>query len=156
MPADYAGFIESVFALVQFATVFLWGRASDRIGRKPVLLFGLAGVFLSMNAFGLARTLPQMIIARSVSGLMGGNIGVLKSVMGEITDESNQARAFSYLPLCFGIGSMIGPFLGGTLSEPAKHFSIFRDSDFLKSYPYWLRAYRISLASCPQSSSYVC
>jgi MFS family permease len=95
----WAGLIESVFAIVQFATVFLWGRASDTIGRKPVLLIGLFGVALSMNFFGLAKTLPQMIIARSVSGFMNANMSVLKSTLGEITDETNQARAFSLLPL---------------------------------------------------------
>lgn len=95
----WAGLIESVFAVVQFATVFLWGRASDSIGRKPVLLIGLFGVALSMNFFGLAKTLPQMIIARSVAGFMNANMSVLKSTLGELTDESNQARAFSLLPL---------------------------------------------------------
>lgn len=95
----WAGLIESVFAIVQFATVFLWGRASDTIGRKPVLLIGLLGVALSMNFFGLAKTLPQMIIARSVAGFMNANMSVLKSTLGELTDETNQARAFSLLPL---------------------------------------------------------
>lgn len=74
----YAGLIESVFALVQVGCVFFWGRASDSFGRKPVLLIGLVGTFVSVNAFGLAKTLPQMILARSLAGVMNGNVAVIK------------------------------------------------------------------------------
>jgi MFS family permease len=135
----YIGFIESVFAIVQFVTVFLWGRVSDRIGRKPVLLIGLAGTFVSVNCYGLSKTFPQMILARSIAGLMNANIGVLKSMMGEITDETNQARAFSLLPLSFAVGSIIGPSIGGKLSNPTESFpDLFGNSAFLAKYPYWL------------------
>lgn len=95
-----------------------------------------------MNMFGLAKTLPQMIVARCIAGLMNANISVLKSMLGELTDETNQARAFSLLPLCFAFGSMVGPAMGGALSEPAEQFPAFRHSDFLKKYPYWLRECR--------------
>lgn len=74
----YAGLIESVFALVQMICVFFWGRVSDSVGRKPVLLIGLVGTFLSVNAFGLSKTLPQMILARAVAGVMNGNVAVIK------------------------------------------------------------------------------
>lgn len=138
--ADYVGFIESVFALVQFATVFLWGRASDKIGRKPVLLIGLMGTFLSTNCYGLSKTYSQMIMSRSILGLMNANIGVLKSVLGELTDETNQARAFSLIPLCFAIGSILGPTIGGKFSNPTEGFpDWFGDSTFLAKFPYWLR-----------------
>lgn len=138
--ADYAGMVESLFAVVQFLTGMLWGSLSDRIGRKPVLLIGLAGTFLSVNnAFGLSTSFRGMILARAINGLMNGNIAVIKSVLGELTDDSNQARAFTFLPLMFAIGSIIGPTLGGTFSDPATTFpGWFGDSDFLKKYPYWL------------------
>ncbi|CDR98554.1 hypothetical protein, partial [Sporisorium scitamineum] len=88
----YAGIVESTFSLVTFFTIFWWARLSDRIGRKPVLLFGLFGSFLSVNAFGFAKTFPQMVVARSIAGLMNGNIVILKSVLAEVTDDTNQAR----------------------------------------------------------------
>ncbi|CEH13446.1 mfs general substrate transporter [Ceraceosorus bombacis] len=135
----YAGLVESLFAVVQFLTGMVWGSLSDRIGRKPVLLIGLAGTFVSVNAFGLAKSFPAMILARAINGLMNGNIAVIKSVLGELTDDSNQARAFTFLPLMFAIGSIIGPAIGGTLSDPANTFPHwFGRSQFLKSYPYWL------------------
>lgn len=135
----YAGLVESTFAFVQFMTIFFWGRLSDRIGRKPVLLFGLLGTFLSVNCFGLAKSLPAMIIARSISGLMNGNIAVLKSVLAEITDETNQARAFSLIPMCFAVGSIVGSSIGGYLAHPAETFpNLFGDWQFFIDNPFYL------------------
>lgn len=73
---------------MQFLTGLLWGTLSDRIGRKPVLLIGLAGTCLSVNAFGLSRSFHQMIAARAINGLMNGNVAVIKSMLGELTDET--------------------------------------------------------------------
>ncbi|SJX63801.1 uncharacterized protein SRS1_14547 [Sporisorium reilianum f. sp. reilianum] len=127
----YAGIVESTFAFVQFLTIFWWARLSDRIGRKPVLLIGLLGSFLSVNAFGLARTFPQMVLARSIAGLMNGNIAILKSVLAEVTDETNQARAFSLIPLCFALGSIVGNGLGGWLVGVG-------EGEFWQKHPFWL------------------
>lgn len=136
----YVGFIESIFALVQMFTVFFWGRLSDSIGRKPVLLIGMSGVAVSTLAFGLSKTFLSMILARSISGLMNGNVAVLKSVLGEITDNSNQARCFVLLPVSFAIGSIIGPSIGGSLSDPVEAFpSLFGNSKFFAEFPYFLR-----------------
>ena len=127
----YAGLVESSFAFVQFLTIFFWARLSDRIGRKPVLLIGLFGSFLSVNAFGFAKTFPQMVLARSIAGLMNGNIAILKSVLAEITDETNQARAFSVIPLCFAVGSIVGNGLGGWLVGVG-------EGEWWQEHPFWL------------------
>ncbi|EST09569.1 Major facilitator superfamily [Kalmanozyma brasiliensis GHG001] len=129
----YAGLVESAFAFVQFLTIFFWARLSDRIGRKPVLLIGLFGSFLSVNAFGFARTFPQMVLARSIAGLMNGNIAILKSVLAEVTDETNQARAFSLIPLCFAVGSIVGNGLGGWLVGVWGG-----EGEWLENHPFWL------------------
>ncbi|KAK9761477.1 hypothetical protein K7432_013599 [Basidiobolus ranarum] len=77
--------------------------------------------------------------ARTICGLLSGNIGVLRSMVGEITDETNQARAISLLPFVYGLGSLLGSILGGFLSQPAKQYpSIFGECEFLKTYPYFL------------------
>ncbi|SPO27706.1 uncharacterized protein UTRI_04258_B [Ustilago trichophora] len=136
----YAGLVESCFAFVQFLTIFFWARLSDRIGRKPVLLIGLFGSFLSVNAFGLAKTFPQMVLARSIAGLMNGNIAILKSVLAEITDETNQARAFSLIPLCFAVGSIVGNALGGWLVDIGGE-----RGGWLGKHPFWLPC---GIASC--------
>ncbi|GAA5893320.1 hypothetical protein JCM8208_004408 [Rhodotorula glutinis] len=135
----YAGIIESLFAFTTFSTVLAWGRLSDRIGRKPVLIIGLTGVTLSIVSFGLSKSFTGLVISRCMGGALNGNVAVIKSVLGEITDESNQGRAFSFLPLAWSLGSVIGPLLGGYLSHPADNFpSLFGGSTFLRTNPYAL------------------
>ncbi|KAA1127810.1 hypothetical protein PGTUg99_004908 [Puccinia graminis f. sp. tritici] len=68
----YCGAIESIFSLAQFSTIILWGKLSDRIGRKPVLLIGLLGVSISTLAFGFSSSFWTMIAARSIGGILNG------------------------------------------------------------------------------------
>ncbi|KAJ3275855.1 hypothetical protein HDV01_006721 [Terramyces sp. JEL0728] len=135
----YVGFIASSFSFAQLLTSMFWGYMSDRFGRRPILLIGLIGNSVSMVLFGLSKSLPWAIASRSLCGLLNGNIGVAKSVLGEITDSTNRARAFSLIALNFGIGSIIGPSLGGLLAKPAETYpSIFGGIQFLKDFPYFL------------------
>ena len=112
----YVGTIASSFALAQFATNFLWGLLSDRIGRKPVVLVGTLLTAACFVAFGFCRTLWQAILVQVLMGLVNGNQGVVSTCLGEITDRSNQSRAFIYLPVIYGLGSITGPLLGGILT----------------------------------------
>lgn len=68
----YAGMVTSAFTLAEFSTGLLWGSLSDKIGRKPILLTGLAGTGLSMIIFGFARNLPLAMLARALGGLLNG------------------------------------------------------------------------------------
>lgn len=99
---------ESSFYAVEAICVLQWGRASDRIGRKPVLLAGLLGLTLSMVGFGLSTKYWALILSRCAEGALNGNIGVSKSMMAEITDSTNRARGFAYLPMIWSLGSTIG------------------------------------------------
>ncbi|KAG8831961.1 hypothetical protein FRC17_002285 [Serendipita sp. 399] len=134
----YVGLVESLFFLTEALFVLQWGRLSDRIGRKPVLLIGLSGLTLSMLSFGLSHTFFGIVISRALAGALNGNIGILKSAVGEITDETNKARAFSYLPLVWCLGSTISPIIGGYFSHPAEHFGGVFATDFWKHNPYFL------------------
>ena len=83
-----------------------WGSLSDHIGRRPVILIGLSGNFVSYLIFGLSKNFYMALIARSINGLLNGNVGVSKSIMGEVTDNTNRARAFALLPLGWNLGAI--------------------------------------------------
>lgn len=77
--AMYAGMVTSAFAFAEFTSSVAWGRLSDKIGRKPVLLFGLGGTGLSMILFGFAPNLTTALIARALGGLLNGLV-VIRSL----------------------------------------------------------------------------
>ncbi|KAF8718253.1 hypothetical protein AX14_012062 [Amanita brunnescens Koide BX004] len=134
----YAGLIESLFFVAQAATILQWGRISDRIGRKPVLLIGLMGSILSMLCFGLSRTFTALVISRCLCGVLNGNAGVMKSVMGEVLDTTNRAKGFALLPVVWSFGSSVAPVLGGGLARPYDRFPEYFKDKFWREYPYFL------------------
>ncbi|KAH6618709.1 MFS transporter-like protein [Boeremia exigua] len=111
----YVGLIASSFALAQFTTNFFWGWLSDKIGRKPVIITGTLLTLVSFLAFGFCKTLWQAVLVQAFMGIVNGNSGVVSTCLGEITDRSNQSRAFTYLPVVYGIGGITGPIVGGLL-----------------------------------------
>ncbi|KAJ4480158.1 major facilitator superfamily transporter [Lentinula aciculospora] len=134
----YAGLIESLFFVTEAMTVFQWSRASDHIGRKPILLIGLAGSMVSMLLFGLSKTFWTLVISRCLTGLLNGNIGVMKSTIGDLTDSSNRAEGVSMLPVVWSLGATIGPLIGGTFARPHERFPKVFTAPFWKAYPYFL------------------
>lgn len=118
----YVGLIASAFALAQFATNFFWGWLSDRIGRKPVILIGTLLTAVCFCAFGFCRRLWQAILVQALMGIVNGNQGVVSTCLGEITDRSNQSKAFTYLPVLYGLGGITGPIVGGLLVYPWNPF----------------------------------
>ncbi|KAF8879308.1 major facilitator superfamily domain-containing protein [Gymnopilus junonius] len=134
----FAGLIESLFFATEAITVFQWSRLSDRIGRKSVLLIGLLGLMLSMLFFGLSRTFLNLVISRCLCGLLNGNIGVIKSVMGELTDSTNRPDVYALMPPVWAFGATMGPLLGGTLARPADHFPTVFGAKFWGEFPYFL------------------
>ncbi|KAI6098971.1 major facilitator superfamily domain-containing protein [Pisolithus croceorrhizus] len=134
----YAGLIESLFFATQALTVFQWSRISDQIGRKPVLLVGIFGLSLSILCFGLSKTFTGLVISRCITGALNGNIGVMKSMLGELTDSSNMAQGFALMPIMWSLGCTLGPLIGGTLSRPQDHFPRLFGAPFWAEYPYFL------------------
>jgi len=146
----YAGLIESIFFLTETCLILQYGRLSDTIGRRPVVLLGLFGLALSITSFGLAKSFVGLVISRALSGALNGNAGVFKSIVCEITDETNRAQSFALLSVVWSTGSTVGPLIGGTLAHPSIHFpAIFghpvwrripfpTQSGFWAEYPYFL------------------
>jgi len=119
IPADdkgvYVGILASAFALAQLSTNFLWGYASDIIGRKPVLLLGTFSLMVCFCIFGFCKEYWQVVVVHVAMGLFNGNAACVPTVLGEVTDRSNQSRAFIYLPIIYSLGGITGPALGGIL-----------------------------------------
>lgn len=138
--ARWAGITSAVFSLSQAATGIFWGRASDRFGRKPVIMVGLLCTMLACLLFGFSRSLPWAIAARAFAGSVNGNVGIIRTTVAELVPQKElQPRAFSIMPLVWTMGSIIGPALGGILANPAaKHSRLFGTSGFFKKYPFSL------------------
>ncbi|KAG7665591.1 uncharacterized protein J8A68_000797 [[Candida] subhashii] len=113
--SKYSGYLASSFAFCQFLFAVRWGKLSDRVGRKPILLIGLFGTSISLILFGFSQNYWWALAARSLAGCLNGNIAVLRTMIGEIaTDRKHQATAFSTLPLLFNFGAIVGPAIGGS------------------------------------------
>ncbi|KAH7914803.1 major facilitator superfamily domain-containing protein [Hygrophoropsis aurantiaca] len=135
----YVGLMHSLLFATEALTIFHWSQISDHIGRKPVLIIGLFGLSISMFCFGLSKTFLQLVISRCFNGALNGNIGVMKSMVAEITDSTNMPQAYAYLPFAWSSGTTLGPLIGGSLARPADRFpNVFGHSSFFKTYPYFL------------------
>ncbi|KAI6165697.1 MFS general substrate transporter [Pisolithus thermaeus] len=134
----YAGVIESLFFVTQALTVLYWSRLSDHVGRKPVLLVGLAGLSISNLCFGISREFWAFVASRCIAGALNGNVGVMRSVVGEITDTTNMAQAFTLVPMVFSVGASIAPLIGGGLVKPHDRWPELFSGSFWVQYPYFL------------------
>ncbi|KAG1740054.1 MFS general substrate transporter [Suillus lakei] len=134
----YAGIIESLFFVMQSLTVLTWSRLSDRIGRKPVLSIGLLGTCISMICFGLSTTFWSLVVSRCMCGVLNGNLGVLKTMMAELTDSTNMAQGFVLIQIFWRVGTFVGPLMGGILARPQDSWPALFAHAFWRKYPYFL------------------
>ncbi|OAQ62066.1 MFS transporter [Pochonia chlamydosporia 170] len=138
--SSQAGILHASFTAAQFLTAMAWGRVADsrRAGRKTVLLIGLLGTSLSCLGFGFSTSFWQALLFRTLGGSTNGNIGVMRTMISEIIREKKfQARAFLLMPMTFNIGVIIGPILGGILSDPAGTYPhLFGHVPFFINFPY--------------------
>ncbi|MEA2698582.1 MAG: transporter, family, tetracycline resistance protein [Myxococcales bacterium] len=107
----------AVYSLMQFLFVPIWGRLSDRIGRRPVLLVSIAGSALGMTALGLSNSLFFIFAARIFSGIATANIAVAQAYIADVTPPERRARGMGIIGMAFGLGFIIGPFVGGELGH---------------------------------------
>jgi MFS-type transporter involved in bile tolerance (Atg22 family) len=135
----YSGLIESLFSLTQMVLMILWGMAADRFGRRPVLIFSLAGVTMATGLFGMAKTIWQMILFRCLAGVFAGTIVTIRTMLSEHSTSKTQARTFSWFGFSGNLGILFGPLLGGALAAPAEQYpKIFGGIRFFVEYPYAL------------------
>jgi len=138
--ARWAGFTGAIFSVTQSCTAVAWGRASDKIGRKPTILMGLASTMICFVIWGMCTSLPMAITVRAIMGGGNGNVGIIRTMVAEMVPERVlQPQAFSIMPLVWSIGSVFGPAFGGFFARPAEQYpDIFGNVEFLKRYPFAL------------------
>lgn len=108
----WSGLIESLFSLVQMVLMIFYGRAADRLGRKPVLIFSLTGIAFATAGFGMAQTLWGMILLRCTAGVFAGSVVTVRTMISEQTTKETQGRAFAWYMFTKNLGIFIGPLLG--------------------------------------------
>jgi MFS family permease len=107
----------AVYSLMQFLLVPLWGRLSDRVGRRPVLLASIAATAAGMVFLGFANTLTLLFAARLWSGMATANIAVAQAYIADVTPPEGRARGMGLIGMAFGLGFIFGPFVGGMLAR---------------------------------------
>ncbi|KAH6642351.1 major facilitator superfamily domain-containing protein [Boeremia exigua] len=134
----YSGLIESLFSLTQMCVMIFWGRASDRYGRKPVLVFSLLGIAIATALFGMSQSIAQMIVTRCFAGVFAGTVVTLRAMFSENSTKHTQAKAFAYFAFAGNLGILIGPLLGGVFERPAEKYPRVFGYNFFRHYPYIL------------------
>lgn len=118
--AFVATLLGSIYSLMQFLFVPVWGRVSDRIGRRPVLLWSVAGSALTMASLGLAlawgSTVMWLFAARALSGIATANLGTASAYIADITKPEDRAKGMGLIGMAFGLGFIVGPAVGGALA----------------------------------------
>jgi len=115
----FGGILGSLYSILQFLFAPMWGRLSDRIGRRPVLLMTIGGLCVSYLVWIFSGSFLLLIISRVLGGAMGGNISVATAAMADSTDEKNRAKGMGMIGMAFGLGFILGPAIGALLSSPS-------------------------------------
>src|SRR5216684_1043428 len=107
-----SGFIVASFTIAQLLSAPMWGRFSDRVGRRPVLLIALGAAGIAYLIFGFAHSLLLLFLSRLVQGAGGGTVGVIQAYVADSTDPKDRARALGWLSATTNLGVALGPVLG--------------------------------------------
>lgn len=115
--AQTVALLSASFSAMQFVFMPIWGRLSDRVGRRPILLLGLFGSFGSYLVFGLAGSLPLLFVSRMFAGIAGATVSTAQAFIADTTTPENRAKGMGLLGAAFGLGFVFGPAIGGLLSR---------------------------------------
>ncbi len=113
--------LAAVYSLMQFLFVPVWGRLSDRIGRRPIIVVSVAATFIGMTGLGVALgwsgSVVWLFVARIWSGIATANLGTASAYIADVTAPEDRARGMGLIGLAFGLGFILGPGIGGALSD---------------------------------------
>jgi len=116
------GFLMASFSVTQFIFSPIWGRASDKFGRRPIILISLVGSAISYLSFGLASSLAVLFVARIASGILtSASLPTAQAYIADVTTPEKRSGGMAVLGAAFGLGFAFGPVIGGYFSK----FSLF-------------------------------
>ena len=116
--------LTGVYALMQLVFAPLWGRWSDRIGRRPLILIGIGGYVVAQTMFGLSTSLVLLYVARIVGGILSSaTLPVSAAYVVDMTSKEERSRGMAWLGTAASLGVVVGPALGGLLSRRSWHFN---------------------------------
>ena len=119
------GVLVSAFAVAQLLSAPLWGKFSDRFGRRPTLLVALGASVIAYIIFGYATSLLMLFLARIVQGAGGGTVGVIQAYVADATEPKDRAKSLGWLSAATNLGVALGPVLGSWAAMVgAKHFAV--------------------------------
>ncbi|MBT2638746.1 MULTISPECIES: MFS transporter [unclassified Bacillus (in: firmicutes)] len=112
------GLLMAVYSLMQFIFAPMWGRISDRIGRKPVIMIGILGLSLSFFLMALSTELWMLFAARIIGGfLSSANMPTVMAYVADITSEEDRGKGMGIIGASVGLGFIFGPAIGGVFSQ---------------------------------------
>jgi MFS family permease len=112
----FGGLIGSIYAILQFIFSPIWGKLSDKIGRKKILQFTSLGSFLGYLTWFFSGNFSTFVLSRMITGIMGGNISVASASMADMTSNEDRAKGMGIIGAGIGLGFIFGPPLGGLMS----------------------------------------
>jgi multidrug resistance protein len=119
--ATIVGILIAAFSIAQLASAPLWGKFSDRYGRRPALLAGLLVSAVAYVIFAYASTLWLLLLSRIVQGLGGGTIGVVQAYVADASDPNDRAKSLGWLSAATSLGAVVGPAIGSVLIHWGRH-----------------------------------
>lgn len=131
------GVLTASYTVMQFLAAPILGQLSDKFGRRPVLVASLVGTSLGYVLFAigiLIHNIPLLFASRMLDGITGGNISVAQAAIADISTPENRAKNFGLIGAAFGLGFIIGPYIGGQLAN--SDYGYF----FTAATPFWFAA----------------
>src|ERR1041384_1204484 len=111
------GLLFASYSIMQLIFSPVLGRLSDKYGRRPVLLLSIIGTGIGFLILGLAKTVLLLFVGRILDGITGGNISTAQAYIADITTKENRAKGMGMIGAAFGLGFILGPAIGGILSQ---------------------------------------
>ncbi|MGN1385777.1 MAG: MFS transporter [Bacillus sp. (in: firmicutes)] len=112
------GFLMAVYSIMQLLFAPMWGRLSDRIGRKPVMIIGIAGLAISFFIMAMAESLWGLFLARIIGGILSSaNMPTAMAYVADITTEEDRGKGMGIIGAATGLGFILGPAIGGVFSD---------------------------------------